>query len=141
MSVEKKRSWFRRYTKQINIIKRLENRRETLEERITSIRSPSYTGLPRGGTRITIEDLITDKAEIEERIRRAKDRALSIRREILEVIDSIGDVNLCEVLEYRYIDGLDPEEISEVMGYGARHIQRFLSQAVEEIEIPDLEDP
>ena len=141
MSVEKKRSWFRRYTKQINIIKRLENRRETLEERITSIRSPSYTGLPRGGTRITIEDLITDKAEIEERIRRAKDRALSIRREILEVIDSIGDVNLCEVLEYRYIDGLDPEEISEVMGYGARHIQRLLSQAVEEIEIPDLEDP
>lgn len=141
MVTDNKRAWFRRYANQGNAIKRLRERVEILEDRITSIRSPNYTGLPRGGKRVTAEDLIADKVEIEERIRRLEDRARSIRREILEVIDSIGDPILSEVLEYRYIDNLDPVEISEVMGYGSRHIQRLLSQAIEEVEIPGLEDP
>ena len=141
MSNENKKSWFRRYKNQVNTIKRLEERREILEERITSIRSPNYSGMPRGGTPVTIADLLSDKAEVEERIRRGKDKARSIRREILEVIDSIDEVNHAEVIEYRYIDCLDPDEISEIIGYSPRHIHRILTQAIEAVDIPGLNDP
>ena len=65
-----KKVWLNRYANQVRGIERLENKRDTLEERITSVRSPTLSGLPRGGEPITIEDLIADKVEIEERILR-----------------------------------------------------------------------
>ena len=142
MSIENKRLWFRRYKNQKNIIKRLEDRLESIEKRIPSTHfAPSAgTGLPLRRSSITENDLIEDKLETEARIQRAKAKARSIRRELQEVIDSIENVNLSEVLEYRYIEILEPDEIAEVIGYTPRHIMRLLSQALEEVEIPGLED-
>ena len=143
MQIEKdyKRRWFERYKKRLSVIERLKQRYKNLDSRLKTPRSPSYTGMPRGGSAKTPEDLIGEKIEIENRIRRLKTGSEEIKREILEVIDAIGDANLCEVLEYRYIDDMEPEEIAEVMGYGSRHIQRLLSQAIEEAEIPGSPDP
>ena len=135
-----KKAWLNRYANQVRGIERLENKREILEERITSVRSPTLSGLPRGGTPITIEDLIADKLEIEDRILRLKDTARRVRREILDAIDDIEEVNLCEVMEGRYILLQSPEDLAESMGFNTRHIWRILSQGVEAIQIPSLEE-
>lgn len=135
-----KKAWLNRYANQVRGIERLENKREILEERITSVRSPTLSGLPRGGTPITIEDLIADKLEIEDRILRLKDKARRVRREILDAIDDIEEVNLCEVMEGRYILLQSPEDLAESMGFNTRHIWRILSQGVEAIQIPSLEE-
>ena len=135
-----KKAWLNRYANQVRGIERLENKREILEERITSVRSPTLSGLPRGGTPITIEDLIADKLEIEDRILRLKDKARRVRREILDAIDDIEEVNRCEVMEGRYILLQSPEDLAESMGFNTRHIWRILSQGVEAIQIPSLEE-
>lgn len=135
-----KKAWLNRYANQVRGIERLENKREILEERITSVRSPSLSGLPRGGKPITIEDLIADKLEIEDRILRLKDKARRVKREILDAIDDIGEVNLCEVMEGRYILLQSPEDLAEGMGFNTRHIWTLLSQGVEAIQIPGLEE-
>ena len=135
-----KKVWLNRYANQVRGIERLENKRDTLEERITSVRSPTLSGLPRGGEPITIEDLIADKVEIVERILRLKDKARRVRREILDAIADIGDVKLCEVMEGRYILLQSPEDIARGMGYNTRHVWVLLSQGVEAIEIPGLEE-
>lgn len=135
-----KKAWLNRYANQVRGIERLENKRELLEERITSVRSPSLSGLPRGGKPITIEDLIADKVEIEERIVRLKDKARRVKREILDAIDDIEEVNLCEVMEGWYILLQSPEDLAESMGFNTRHIWRLLSQGVEAIQIPGLEE-
>lgn len=135
-----KKAWLNRYANQVRGIERLENKREILEERITSVRSPTLSGLPRGGTPITIEDLIADKLEIEDRILRLKDKARRVRREILDAIDDIEEVNLCEVMEGRYILLQSPKDLAESMGFNTRHIWRILSQGVEAIQIPSLEE-
>ena len=135
-----KKAWLNRYANQVRGIERLENKREILEERITSVRSPTLSGLPRGGTPITIEDLIADKLDIEDRILRLKDKARRVRREILDAIDDIEEVNLCEVMEGRYILLQSPEDLAESMGFNTRHIWRILSQGVEAIQIPSLEE-
>lgn len=135
-----KKAWLNRYANQVRGIERLENKRDILEARITSVRSPTLSGLPRGGKPITVEDLIADKLEIEDRILRLKDKARRVRREILDAIDDIEEVNLCEVMERRYILLQSPEDLAESMGFNTRHIWRILSQGVEAIQIPSLEE-
>ena len=135
---EAKKKWLGRYRGMGAKISRLKERLETLDQKITGIRSPRLTGMPRGGTPITTADLIADKCELEERLKRLETKRTSIRHEILETIDNLDDEKLSEILEYWFIDCLDVEDIADQLGYTTRHVWRLYSQAIEEIEISSL---
>ena len=126
---EKKQS-LKRYRKNVECIARLENKLASLDDRITGLRSPSLSGMPRGGTPVTVDDLLSDKLDLEDRIRRLKEKGRDLKREICEEIDSITDTRYCEVLEAYFIECLEFEDIADKLGYTERHVKRLYSEAI-----------
>ena len=86
--------------------------------------------MPRGGKPVTVEDLILDKTELEERIERLRTKGKALRSEILAEIDTLEDTRYAEVLESFFIDGYTPEEIADNEGYTVRHVYRLYSEAI-----------
>ena len=86
--------------------------------------------MPRGGTPVTIEELLSDKIELEERIERLKGKSKNLKRKILEEIDTLEDPRYCEVLESFFIDNKTLETIAEDEGYTIRHVYRLYSEAI-----------
>lgn len=126
----KKRS-LKRYRNNLACIGRLEEKLTLLDDRIKSVKSPNYSGMPRGGTPITIEDLISDKMDLEKRIKRLKDKSTILKDQILEEIDSLEDYRYCEVLEAYFIDCKAMIDIAEEMGYTDRYIYDLYKAAIE----------
>ena len=128
--VTKKKQSLKRYRKNLACIKRLEKKVVVLDTRITSIKSPNYSGMPRGGQPITIEDLIADKSDLEDRIKRLKNKSKVLKRQILDEIDTLDDPRQCEILEAFFIDCIQLEDIADSMGYTVRHVYRLYNEAV-----------
>lgn len=132
----KKRS-LKRYRKNLACIRRLEEKLVILDERITAVKSPSLSGMPRGGTPVTLADLVSDKVDLENRIERLKAKGKKLKSEIYEEIDSLEDPRYCEVLEAHFIEGLTFESIAEEMGYTERHVYTLYSEAISLLAISD----
>lgn len=137
--IDAKKKWLGRYKGVCSQISRLSERVATLEAKINGVRSPRLTGMPRGGTPVTTADLIGDKIELEERLERLQKRRSSVRREILDAIDTLDNEKLSEILEYWFIQCMNADDIADELGYTTRHVWRLYSQAIEEIEISALE--
>ena len=128
--IERKKRFLKRYRKNVACVNRLEEKLRTLDDKLTSVKSPSLSGMPRGGIPITTADMIANKSELEERIKRLKRKGKKFREEILEEIDSLEDPRYCEILEAYFIDCLSLEDIADNEGYTLRHIYRLYSEAV-----------
>lgn len=131
--IKKKKRSLKRYRVNRACIDRLEEKLTLLDERIKSVKSPSLSGMPRGGTPVTVEELLSDKIDLEKRIKRLKDKSKIIKDQILEEIDSLEDPRYCEVLESYLIDCKNMSEISEDMGYTDRYIYDLYRNAIEDL--------
>ena len=129
LKIRKKR-FLRRYRKNLACIDRLEKKLALLNERITSIKSPNFSGMPRGGVPVTIDDLMSDKMDLEDRIKRLKAKSRSIKSAVCEEIDSLEDPRYCEILEAHFIDGQSFEDIAEELGYTERRVIALYSEAI-----------
>jgi hypothetical protein len=125
----KKRS-LKRYRKNLACIERLEKKLVLLDNRITGLKSPSLSGMPRGGVPVTIDDLMSDKLDLEDRIKRLKAKSRDLKNEVCEEIDSLEDSVDCEILEAFFIDGKSFEEIAEDLGYTERRVIARYSEAI-----------
>ena len=128
--IENKKKSLKRYRKNCACVHRLEKKLALLDDRIISIKSPNFSGMPRGGQPVTLADLISDKDELEKRIERLKNKGRQIKSEILEEIDTLEDSRYCEILEAYFIDGLSMEDIAENEGYSVRQIYKLYSEAI-----------
>lgn len=134
---KRKKKSLKRYRKNLACIKRLEEKLVILDERITAVKSPSLSGMPRGGTPVTLADLVSDKVDLEKRIERLKAKGKKLKSEIYEEIDSLEDPRYCEVLEAHFIEGLTFESIAEEMDYTERHVYTLYSEAISLLAISD----
>ena len=123
--------FLKRYRKNLNCTKRLEDKLSLLDDRIKSIKSPSYSGMPRGSVPVTIDELLSDKIDLENRIKRLRAKSKIYKDEILEEIDSLDDSRYCEILESFFIDCISLEDIAEKECYTVRHVYRLYHEAVE----------
>ena len=133
--IERKKRFLKRYRKNIACINRLKEKLVTLESRITAIRSPNYSGMPRGGTPVTIDDLLADKDDLEQRIKRLRAKGNNLRSEIIDEIDSLDDVRYCDILEDFFIGCKSLEDIADDGGYSVRHVYRLYSEAVTQLAL------
>lgn len=125
----KKRA-LKRYRKNRECVERLKDKLSTLTQKIESVRIPTLSGMPRGGSPITVDDLIADKIQLEDRIARLEDKGRTLKAEILEEIDALEDVRFCEVLELYFIDCKSMEDIAEISGYNPRYVYDLYSRGV-----------
>jgi DNA gyrase/topoisomerase IV subunit A len=128
--IESKKRFLKRYKKNLICIVRLEEKFNLLDVKIKSVRSPNISGMPRGGQPVTMDDLITDKMELENRIKRLKEKSKFLKREILEEIDTLDDPRYVAILEGFFIDCLSAEDIAENEGYTVRHVYSLYHNAV-----------
>ena len=130
---ESKKRFLKRYRKNRALIYRLKLKIANLDDRIKTIRSPGYSDMPRGGTPITKEDMIAEKADLESRIKRLEAKGKNIKTEILDIIDELEDTRYAEVLESFLIECKDFGDIAEDSGYSSRHIERLYGEAIKTI--------
>ena len=133
----KKRS-LKRYRKNLACIRRLEKKLVKLDERITVIKPPSLSGMPRGSTPVTHADLISDKVDLENRIERLKAKSHDLKKEVCEEIDCLEDTRYCEVLEAYFIDELSFESIADEMNYTVRHVYNLYKEAISLLVVMEL---
>lgn len=133
LETERKKRYLKRYRKNTALLDRLNRKLEDLNQRIYTLRSPSLSGMPRGGEPVTVSDLIADKADLEERIDKLTNKGKNIKREILNQIDDLDDVRYVEILELFFIDCMDFDEIAEETGYNVRHVIRLYSEGISKI--------
>lgn len=128
--IAKTKRYLKRYRKNRACVNRLEEKLYLLDERIKSVRTSSLSGMPRGGVPVTMDELLSDKIDLENRIKRLQRKGKTIKLEILEEIDSLDDPRYCEILEAYFIEGLSMEAIAERVAYTPRHIYRLYDKAV-----------
>ena len=128
--LENKKRFLKRYRKNYNCIVRLEGKLSLLDAKLNSVRSPNLSGMPRGGIPITDADLIADKIDLENRIKRLKEKGKKLKGEILEEIDSLDDPRYVAILEGFFIDCLSMEDIADNEGYTVRHVYTLYHDAV-----------
>ena len=132
-----KKQSLRRYRKNVACIERLERKLAAKDDRITKLKSSKFSAMPRGGTPVTLDDLISDKLDLEDRIKRLKAKSRDLRREVCEEIDSLEDPRYCEVLEAFFIDCLDFDDIADELGYTTRHVIKLYSEAITFLSLKD----
>lgn len=133
----KEKRFLRRYQKNLACIERLERKLALLNERITSIKSPNFSGMPRGGVPVTIDDLMSDKLDLEDRIERLKAKSRDLKRAVCDEIDTLEDPRYCEILEAYFIDGLSFGDIAEELGYTERRVIALYSEAIKILSVLD----
>ena len=133
--IASKKRFLKRYRKNLNCIVRLEDKLNLLETKLNSVRSPNLSGMPRGGQAITTEDMIADKMDLENRIKRLKEKGKKLKLEILDEIDSLDDPRYVAVLEGFFIECLSMEDIAEIEGYTVRHVYSLYHNAVKALTV------
>ena len=117
------------------MIKMLEERLYTIDDRIESTQSPKITGLPGGGLRHSLEDDLIKREEIENRINTLLKESKPIRLEILDRIDHLKNVRDAQVLEMYFVDDTSMVTIANKLGYSLSSIKTWYSDGVYNIDI------
>ncbi len=135
--VEDKKQWLMRYRHIREKINRLNNKINTIDDKITSVCTPNYSYMPK--VKISnpkgIDDYLSDKIDIEERIKSLNAKAVNIKREIFNAIDDIEDAKQAEVLECYFIDCMTMPDIADTMGYTERYVRGMYAHAIHNIAI------
>lgn len=133
--LDKKKRYLKRYKKNKALIERLTIKLEDINDRLYKVKSPNYSGMPRGGTPIDTADILSDKKDLEDRIARLKIKGRTFKSEILDKIDELDDTRYAEILESFFIDCKEFEDIAEEQGYTVRHVIRIYSEAINSMSL------
>lgn len=124
------KQFFSRYYFNRQNVQRLHERLFLIEDKMRNVRSPKISDEPRGGTPLTMEELIVKKSELEERIQNLQNEGAEIRHELTGVIDHLQNAQQAEILEMRFLDCLDFDTIADRTGYTLRHVLRLYKGAL-----------
>lgn len=87
-----------------------------------------------GGSRMA--DAVIKIIDLQEEINRDIDKLVELKRDIMEVIRAVPNVEYQTVLEKRYLCFSAWEQIAVDMNYSIQHIHRMHSAALNEITVP-----
>ena len=133
--LERKKKYLKRYRKNVALVSRLKKKLELLTERSYSLKSPTLSGMPRGGDLVTLSDRVADKTDLEARINRLTIRGRDLKTEITECIDNLDDARYAEILESFFIECKDFDQIASESGYTERHVIRLYSEGILSISL------
>ena len=113
-----------------------QERVDRLRARLEAGRMSSVTGMPRGGAKDWTET--ADRLIELERVVNARTRELvRLKLAAIDVIRSVEEPRLAEVLELYYIDGLTWEQVAQRMDITPRWAQSLHGQALTRVRVPE----
>lgn len=124
MSFDEKKEKFENYRVNLKELKRFAHEYKMLED-LTRILSPADTKESKN----TLENLGKEKLKLCKKV----NNILKEKRAIEKEIDNVKNGAEAMLLRYRYIDGCDWEEISELLNYSPRNIHYMHKKVLSEI--------
>ncbi len=124
MSFDTKKEKFENYRVNLKELKRFAKEYKMLSD-LTNILSPADTK----ETKNTIDNIGREKLKLCKKV----NSILKEKRAIEKEIDNVKNGAEAMLLRYRYIDGCDWEEISELLNYSPRNIHYMHKKAMREI--------
>ncbi len=124
MSFDEKKEKFENYRVNLKELKRFAKEYKMLSD-LTNILSPADTK----ETKNTIDNIGKEKLKLCKKV----NNILKEKRAIEKEIDNVKNGAEAMLLRYRYIDGCDWEEISELLNYSPRNIHYMHKKAMREI--------
>lgn len=109
--------------------------RERLMAKVTAARSPSLTGMPRGGKH-DWTDAVDRAADLSAEIDADIKELCRLKREIGETIERVDDYKCRTLLELRYRNYYTWERIAEELHYEVRQVYRLHGEALQKVALP-----
>ena len=107
-----------------------EERLARLDARLYSPGAVKISDMPRGGQAVTMESLVSEKIELQDRINAKNSR----RRAIYDAIESMRSERDRMILKLHFIDGLTHEAAAERINYSVTQTRRYYETALENFE-------
>ena len=92
----------------------------------------------RGGSRL--EDCIIKILDLEDELKADIAKLVNLKKEIMEVIKAVPNVEYQTLLEKRYLCFITWEQIAVDMNYSMQHVHRMHSTALKEIVVPEKDE-
>lgn len=92
----------------------------------------------RGGSRL--EDCIIKILDLEDELKADIAKLVNLKKEIMEVIKAVPNVEYQTLLEKRYLCFITWEQIAVDMNYSMQHVHRMHSAALKEIVVPEKDE-
>lgn len=86
------------------------------------------------GSTSPMENVVVKIIELKKEINNDIDRLIDIKREISNIISNINDPSYQLILEMRYVNNRDWEEIAEEIGYDIRWTLKLHGRALKEVD-------
>ena len=124
LSFNEKKEKFENYRVNLKELKRFAKEYRMLSD-LTSILSPADTKQ----TKDTLDNIGREKLRLCKKV----NNVLKEKREVEKEIDNVKNATEAMLLRYRYIDGCDWEEISELLNYSPRNIHYMHKKVLNEM--------
>lgn len=123
------------YRKKMEKIQRLEDKLAQIDGDIISLKSPVSDGMPKASVRITLDDKLIQRDELEGKINTLLKYARQDRTDITRCIDALDNQKQALVLD-RYFIGLQSlEEIADDVSYSCSYVTKLYIQGVQSISV------
>ena len=135
---DKRKKWLYRYVLLKRKLDLLNKRLVLLDQKIDSIQYSNDSALSQGRDRVILEDLLTDKADLENRIARMREQSLPIKNEISDRINTLNDPRDVELLKDRFIYDIPMSEIADSRNRTERTMFYHFKRIIEKLPFSDL---
>lgn len=134
---QNKKAYLMKYQLLAKKAERTARKLDQAELELITVKSPSFNGLPKTTARVTLDDKIARKEQLENRFKREIKQASKKRSEIYELIDDLDNPKQAEVLDQYFIQQKTLEAIAKDMHYSISYIIKLYRQGVETITIKE----
>ena len=83
-----------------------------------------------------MEDVILNILEYENELKDAMNELVTLKREIRDVIEQVGNDEYRVLLEMRYLSSKRWEQIAVEMGYSIEHVYHLHREALKKVHVP-----
>lgn len=114
-----------RYRVLMEKVARMEERLAQIDRDLMSVKSPALSSEPKASVRITLEDKLIRKDELENKINATLKFARQNRADIMRCIDALENQKQALVLERYFIDNATLETIADEMHYSYEYVKQL----------------
>ena len=107
-----------------------EERLARLDARLYSPGAVKISDMPRGGQPMTMESMLIQKQELQDKI----NSKCAKRKEIVNSIERMANPRDRMILKLRFVDGLTHDEVADKISYSNMQVRRFYEDALERFE-------
>ena len=123
------------YKRVIRMIKHLNTKINNINDKIISIKSGKISDMPKGGVPVTVEDMVSDKVDLEKRKKRFEVIAKQKKEIVQSYIDTVYSPKHNDLLMMYYINDMSIEQIAKQAVYSVRHTWRLYYEAIEMVDL------